>query len=74
MKGWRKRTHVFYFHFIFSGGGAIGARFQTELRNSPWEVCERSQPICFHPRDVSQTLSIKLFNVVPSMAKHVNVI
>lgn len=36
--------------------------------------CERKQPICSQLRGVSQSLSIGLLAVAPSMAKHVNVI
>lgn len=48
--------------------------FRTGLRNSPWEVWEKRQPICYHLRGVSQSSSIRLLTAAPSMAKHVNVI
>lgn len=48
--------------------------FRTGLRNSPWEVCEIRQPICYQLRGVSQRLLIGLLTAAPSMAKHANVI
>lgn len=61
---WGKCSRVFYFLFFF----------QTGLRSSTWEVCERRQPICYQLRSVSQSLSIKLLTAPPSVVKHVNVI
>lgn len=42
------------------------------LRDSPWEVCVRKQPICHQLRTVNQHLSTQLLTAAPSMAKHAN--